>query len=360
MDTTSTGPNTTDYDYSGYYGLIANGTDFLVCNNGNVRDFRQAFIPTLYSIVFIVGVIGNGLVVFALLNSQRSNMTDVCLLNLAVSDLLFLISLPFWAHYAAISEWTLGNIMCRAVTALYMLGFYGSIFFMTVMTLDRYFIIVHAQTSIFTKYRSVRGGTVLALLMWAFSLLASLPEIHFTQVKNESDGWTCKPEFPEGSAWWSFSYIKLNILGWVLPLSVILFCYSRIIPILLTLRSQKKHKAVRLILVLVAVFFIFWTPYNIVVFMHFLRHFGYMTSCEWKENLDMAMQWVETIAFSHCCLNPIIYAFVGQKFRNLVLKILKQWFPVCFGECTMIVSELSERRSSVYSRSSDVSSTKIF
>ncbi|KAB5586597.1 hypothetical protein PHYPO_G00003520 [Pangasianodon hypophthalmus] len=353
-------PNvTTTEDYSEYYDAITNN-DYQVCSNPNVSAFSQVFLPTLYSIVFIVGFIGNGLVLCVLVKyHQRANVTDVCLFNLALSDLIFLISLPFWGHYAAVNEWTFGDFMCHTVTALYMLGFYGSIFFMILMTLDRYAVIVHAQTSLFSKHRSVRASVAMAFFMWALSFAASLPTIVYSQAKNESDGWKCKEEYPEGTAWKLFSYIELNIFGLIFPLSVMVFCYSRIIPILMAIKSQKRHKAVRLILVLVIVFFLFWTPYNIVIFMKFLHHLGYMTSCQWQQDLNMAMQWVETIAFSHCCLNPIIYAFVGQKFRTLVLKILKQWFPVCFGHCTTIVSEFSERRGSMSSRSSVISSTKI-
>ncbi|XP_026782557.2 C-C chemokine receptor type 5-like [Pangasianodon hypophthalmus] len=312
--------------------------------------FSQVFLPSLYSVVFIVGLIGNGLVVCVLVKYHKgSNMSDLCLFNLALSDLLFLISLPFWAHYAAISKWTLGSFMCHAVTALYMLGFYGSIFFMVLMTIDRYAVIVHTYNSLFSKYRSVRTTIVLSLFMWTLSLGASLPAIIFSQVKNESDGWTCKVEYPEGTAWKSFSYIELNFLGLIIPLSVMVFCYSRIIPILMTMKSQKKHKAVKLVLVLVIVFFLFWTPYNIVIFLKFLHHLGYMNSCQRDQDLNMAMQWVETIAFSHCCLNPIIYAFVGQKFRNLFLKILKEWFPLCFGQGTTVESEVSERMTTMHS-----------
>ncbi|XP_053350639.1 C-C chemokine receptor type 5-like [Clarias gariepinus] len=349
----------TDLNYSDYYDELKGGIS-QVCNYNNVRDFSQVFLPSFFSIVFIVGFIGNGLVLCVLVKYRnRSNVTDVCLFNLALSDLLFLSSLPFWAHYAAIAQWTFGSFMCHAVTAFYMLGFYGSIFFMILMTLDRYAVIVHAHTSLFSKHRSVRASIVLALLMWVLSLAASLPMIIFSQVKNESNVLICTEEYPEGTKWKLFSYIELNILGLIFPISVMVFCYSHIIPVLMALKSQKRHKAVRLILVLVTVFFLFWTPYNIVIFLKFLRHMGYMTSCEWEQDLHMATQWVETIAFSHCCLNPIIYAFVGQKFRTLVLKVLKQWFPVCFGRCTTIVSEFSERRGSVSSRSSVISSTKI-
>ncbi|XP_060776305.1 C-C chemokine receptor type 5-like [Neoarius graeffei] len=326
------------------------------CNNTKVMTFSKVFLPSLYSIVFTVGLIGNGLVVCVLIKyHKKSNMSDLCLLNLAISDLLFLISLPFWAHYAAITEWTFGRFMCHAVTALYMLGFYGSIFFMILMTIDRYVVIVHTYTYLFSKHRSVRARIVLALLMWTLSLGASLPTIIFSKVNNESDVWKCRVEYPQGSTWKLVSYIELNILGLIIPLSVMLFCYSRIIRILMTMKSQKKHKAVKLMLVLVIVFFLFWTPYNIVIFLKFLHHLHYMNTCQWNQDLHMAMQWVEAIALSHCCLNPIIYAFVGQKFRNLFLKILKEWFPVCFGQCTTTESEFLERKPSIFLRSSEIS-----
>ncbi|XP_046702398.1 C-C chemokine receptor type 5-like [Silurus meridionalis] len=346
--------NMTAEDYYDY-----NETD-LVCSNNNVSVFSLVFLPTIYSIVFIVGFVGNALVLCVLVKyHQRSNVTDVCLFNLALSDLLFLISLPFWAHYAAVSDWIFGSFMCHAVTGFYMLGFYGSVFFMILMTLDRYSVIVHAHNSLFSKYRSVRASIAVAMFMWALSLGASLPTIIFSQVINDSNVLMCKEEYPEETFLLLFSYIEMNLLGLIIPLSVMVLCYSRIIPILMAMKSQKRHKAVKLVLVLVIVFFLFWTPYNIVLFMKFLRQFGYMASCQWEENLNMATQWVETLAFSHCCLNPIIYAFVGQKFRNSILKIFKQWFPICFGRCSIIVSEISERRSSMYSNSSVVSSTKI-
>ncbi|XP_026781944.3 C-C chemokine receptor type 4 [Pangasianodon hypophthalmus] len=336
---------TTTENYSAYYNIF--GNLFSDCNNTSVTAFSQAFLPSLYSIIFIVGLAGNGLVVFVLLKYHKtSNMSDLCLFNLAVSDLLFLISLPFWAHYAAISEWTFGSFMCHSVTALYMLGFYGSIFFMILMTVDRYAVIVHTYKSLLSKHRSARASIVLSLFIWALSLGVSLPAIIFSQVKNESSAWKCRVEYPQATMWKLVSYIELNILGLIIPLLVMVFCYSRIIPILMTMKSQKKHKAVKLMLILVTVFFLFWTPYNIVIFLKFLYQLGYMNTCLWDQDLNMAMQWVETIAFSHCCLNPIIYAFVGEKFRNLFLKVLKEWFPLCFGHCTTIESEFSERMTS--------------
>ncbi|KAL6461838.1 hypothetical protein MHYP_G00299830 [Metynnis hypsauchen] len=339
--------NTTPTD--DYYSFTV--VNFTPCNISDVKDFSRVFLPTLYSMVLIVGLIGNGLVFCVLVKYYRkSNMMDVCLFNLALSDLLFLISLPFWAHYAATNMWMFGSSTCQAVTAFYMLGFYGSIFFMLLMTMDRYLVTVHALTSLFFKCQSVNVGIALVSFVWVLSLGASLPTIIFSKGRNES----CTPEYPNNT-WRLVSYMELNILGLILPLTIMGFCYSQIIPTLAGMKSKKKHKAIKLILVLIIVFFLFWTPYSMVIFMYFLHYLGYMESCEWWHDLGLAMQWTETIAFSHCCLNPIIYAFVGQRFRTLVIKTLKEWFPICFSRCKTFNSQLTYTRSSTYStRSAEI------
>ncbi|XP_073703611.1 C-C chemokine receptor type 5-like [Garra rufa] len=345
---------TTSDHYGDYYDSA--GNTGAPCNNGNTKEFSKVFLPTLYSIVFILGFIGNGLVVWVLIRyRQKSNMTDVCLFNLALSDLLFLLSLPFWAH-SAMEEWIFGKFMCHTVTGLFMLGLYGSIFFMVLMTVDRYVVIVHAH-SIFSRNRSAKMGLVLASFVWLLSLFASLPNIIFAKEKKEAKT-SCGSEFP-ADGWKSFTYLKMNFLSLIIPLVIMSFCYSRIIPTLLSIKSQKRHKVIRLILAVVAVYFLFWTPYNIVMFILYLQTQGYLLTCDSHTSLSLAMQWVETIALSHCCLNPIIYAFAGQKFRRAVLKVLKEQFPLCFSQCTTLSRQLSERRSSVFTKSSEYSSTQI-
>ncbi|XP_056330955.1 C-C chemokine receptor type 5 [Danio aesculapii] len=346
----------TTTDYSDYYNT---GGYEQPCNNGQTKAFSEVFLPTLYSIVFIIGFIGNGLVVWVLVRyRQKSNMTDVCLFNLALADLLFLVSLPFWAHNA-MDEWIFGRFMCHTITGLFMIGLYASIFFMVLMTLDRYAIIVHAHSA-FSRNRSPKMGLALASLVWIISLFASLPNIIFARDKNETNSKiSCGSDFPNNTSWMSFTYINMNLLSLVFPLIIMSFCYSRIIPTLLSMKSQKKHKVVKLILAVVAVYFLFWTPYNIVMFLMFLQRCRFMLSCEWHNGLSLAMQWVETIALSHCCLNPIIYAFAGQKFRRAVLKVFKDQFPLCFKQCASFTHQLSERRSSMFSRSSEISSTQI-
>nr|XP_055065447.1 C-C chemokine receptor type 5-like isoform X3 [Misgurnus anguillicaudatus] len=335
-------------DYENYPG----SDNFAPSYNGNTKAFSEVFLPTFYSIVFIIGFIGNGLVVWVLIRyRQNFNMTDVCLLNLAIADLLFLVSLPFWAHSAR-ADWIFGKFMCHTVTGLYTLGLYGSIFFMVLMTVDRYVFIVHPN-SIFSKNHSAKMGLVLASFVWILSMFASLPNIIIAHESKEMNNSTYCGSYYSSDALKTFIYFKINVLSLFLPLIIMGYCYARIIPTLINLKSQNQHKIIRLILAVVAVYFLFWTPYNITIFLLFMQTQGYMQSHEWQNSLSLTMQWVETIAYSHCCLNPIIYGLVGEKFRREVIKVLKEQFPMCFRQCSAFSQQLSENRTSPFSRSNE-------
>lgn len=109
---------------------------------GDIRAFGELFLPPLYSLVFLFGLLGNSVVVFGLFKYKRlKSMTDVYLLNLAISDLLFVLSLPFWGYYAA-DQWVFGLGLCKLISWIYLVGFYSGIFFITLMSIDRYLAIV--------------------------------------------------------------------------------------------------------------------------------------------------------------------------------------------------------------------------
>lgn len=340
-----------DYDYFYYYSNTSTPTP---CETEFLTDFGKLFLPILYSLVFILGFIGNGLVVCVLMKQCHKNLTDLCLFNLALSDLLFLLTLPFYAHYTAVNEWVFGDFMCHVTSGFHNTGFYSSIFFMVVMTLDRYVLIMHAHT--IAKYRTIENGIALSFCVWVLSLFTSLPAFVFTQYASDRE--SCEYA-PENDIWFYYNAIATNILGLVIPFSVMVVCYSMIIPTLMKIRSTKKHRIVKLIIAIMIVFFLFWAPYNITLFLDFLRQIDQLNdNCELDTNLRLSTTVTEPIAFSHCCLNPIIYAFVGEKFMKrslLMLRKLLPWIPFPSGRD---FSENSIRMSSGISRNS-VTSTVI-
>ncbi|XP_004676301.1 PREDICTED: C-C chemokine receptor type 1 [Condylura cristata] len=298
---------TTDYDYG----------DASPCQKTEVRAFEAKLLPPLYSLVFIIGLVGNILVVLVLIQYKRlKSMTSIYLLNLAISDLLFLFTLPFWIDYKVKDNWVFGDAMCKFLSGLYDLGLYSEIFFIILLTVDRYLAIVHVVFAL--RARTVTFGIISSILIWLLAMLASLPGFYFSKTQWEFTRHTCSPHFHHRSSsqWKQFQALKLNILGLVLPLLVMTVCYTGIIKMLFKRPNEKKAKAVHLICAIMIIFFLFWTPYNLIVFVSAFQGVFLADNCEQSKQLDLAIQVTEVIANTHCCVNPVIYAFVGERFRK--------------------------------------------
>ncbi|XP_074842199.1 C-C chemokine receptor type 5-like [Carettochelys insculpta] len=293
------------------------------CKN-NVKQFASQFLPPLYSLVLIFGLVGNALVVLILIKYKRlKSMTDIYLLNLAISDLLFILSLPFWAYYAA-REWDFGDAMCKILSGAYYAGFYSGIFFIILLTIDRYLAIVHAVFALKARRRTY--GILTSVVIWGVAILASLPGSMFHTVQKETSYWTCSPHYPLGQErkWKQILILKMNILGLVIPMVIMIFCYIEIIKILLRCRNERKHKAVRLIFILMIVYFIFWAPYNVIVLMYAFQESFSMNNCESSSQMELGIQVTEAIAMFHCCMNPVIYAFAGENFRKYLYNFFQK------------------------------------
>ncbi|XP_008430374.1 C-C chemokine receptor type 5-like [Poecilia reticulata] len=338
-------------DYSSYYDYDNNQTSF-VCEQDDIRTFSKGFLVTIYTLVFILGFLGNGLVVCVLVKHRnQTNMTDMCLFNLAFSDLIFLLTLPFYSHYAMVGKWTFGDFMCRFLSCSHTTGFFSSIFFMVVMTLDRYMVIMYAHKV--ARYRTTKTCFSLIVLIWIMSVCVSLPTFVFTKLENDGETVSCFYG-PDSEGWVYYDLFATNILGLVIPMLVMVACYSRIIPTLVKMRTAKRHRIVKLIISIMIVFFLFWAPYHISRFLKFLYSIDLLASgCSVETSIKVSITVSEAIAYTHCCLNPIIYAFVGQKFMRRAMQLLKKWAP---GPVSF--TESSFRRSSVVSKSS-VTSTVI-
>ncbi|XP_045845741.1 C-C chemokine receptor type 1-like [Meles meles] len=306
---------TTEYDYEG----------ITPCQKGEVRAFGAQLLPPLYSLVFIIGLVGNILVLLVLMQHKRlKSMTSIYLLNLAISDLLFLFTLPFWIDYKLKDDWSFSDGTCKLLSGFYYTGLYSEIFFIILLTVDRYLAIVHAVFAL--RVRTVIFGLITSGAAWALALLASIPGFYFSKIQWEFSHTTCSLHFPHETlkAWKQFQALKLNMLGLVLPLLVMIICYTEIIRILLKRPNEKKAKAVRLIFVIMVVFFLFWTPYNLAILVSAFQDSLFTDECRQSKQLDLAIQVTEVIAYTHCCVNPVIYAFVGERFRRYLRQLLRQ------------------------------------
>ncbi|NXP55280.1 CCR4 protein, partial [Heliornis fulica] len=293
------------------------------CSEGNsFRRFRSLFLPILYCSVFVICLLGNSLVLWVLLTRKKlKTMTDICLLNLTVSDLLFIVPLPFQAYYAS-DQWVFGNVMCKIMAGIYYTGFYSGIFFITLMSIDRYIAIVHVVYA--TKVRTATCGVIITVILWLVALLVSVPNIWFNQQLEIEQSVQCISRYPSGSnTWKAASQLVAIILGLLIPLSILIFCYTQTLRNLQKCKNRKKAKAIRMIIIIVIFFFLFWTPFNIVLFLDSLQSLHVINNCKVSYQIALALQLTEAISFIHCCLNPMIYAFAGVTFKEHLTGLLQ-------------------------------------
>ncbi|XP_029959504.1 C-C chemokine receptor type 5-like isoform X2 [Salarias fasciatus] len=291
------------------------------------------FLPVLYAIFFVFGLVGNSVAIWILTCGVRlRSMTDVCLLNLALADLLLVCTFPFLAHQAR-DQWVFGDGMCKVVLGVYYIVFYCGIFFICLMSLDRYLAIVHAVYAMRARTRIF--GLIAAVVIWVAGFIVSVSELIFLKQQSvtNSDGnlsTFCFPDYPKPTYdssnthfWKIFNLLKMNVLGLLIPIFILCFCYSQIIFKLLSIRSTKKQ-AIRLILFVVAAFFYCWVPYNIASFVKAMELLYNNTNCESSKRLTLALQVTEANSYFHSCLNPFLYVFVGEKFRMHLLRLINR------------------------------------
>ncbi|KFO33263.1 C-C chemokine receptor type 9 [Fukomys damarensis] len=305
--------------------MTFNLTD-LFCKKTNVRQFASHFLPPLYWLVFVVGTVGNSLVVLVYWYCARvKTMTDTFLLNLAVADLLFLATLPFWA-IAAADQWKFHTFMCKAVNGLFRMNFYSCALLLVCISVDRYIAIAQAmKAQIWRRKRLVYSKTV-CCAVWALAAALCIPEILYSQVKRESGAAACTMVYPrDDSARVKFAVLTLKvILGFFLPFLVMAFCYAIIIHTLKRAKRSSKHKALKVTTAVLTAFVLSQAPYSCVLLLRTADAYAaFISSCAVSINVDICLQVTQTLAFLHSCLNPVLYVFVGERFRRDLVKTLR-------------------------------------
>ncbi|KAI1889152.1 hypothetical protein AGOR_G00176140 [Albula goreensis] len=299
---------------------------FTVCDKEEVRSFARVFLPAIYVLVLVTGLAGNSLVVAIYIYYKRlKTMTDVYILNLAVADLLLLLTLPFWAA-DAVNGWELGVGMCKLTSTLYGMNFNCGMLFLACISVDRYLAVSNSNIA-----RNVgrRHCLLVCLVIWVVAFVLGLPDMIFCTVKHGATRKSCLPIYPSSMARPTKATLEIMdvVLGFLLPFLVMLFCYSRVARALQNVpdvAQGKKWRAFKVLLAVVGVFFATQLPYNIVKFCRAMDIiYTLVTHCEVSKSLDIAMQVTESLALTHSCLNPILYAFIGASFRQHILKVMK-------------------------------------
>ncbi|XP_032763351.1 B1 bradykinin receptor [Rattus rattus] len=305
-------------------------------------DLLYRVLPGFVITICFFGLLGNLLVLsFFLLpwrqwwwqqrqRQQRLTIAEIYLANLAASDLVFVLGLPFWAENIGNRfNWPFGTDLCRVVSGVIKANLFVSIFLVVAISQDRYRLLVYPMTS--WGHRRRRQAQATCLLIWVAGGLLSIPTFLLRSVKVVPDlnVSACILLFPH-EAWHFARMVELNVLGFLLPGTAIIFFNYHI---LASLRGQKEANRTRcggpkgskttgLILTLVASFLVCWCPYHFFAFLDFLVQVRVIQDCSWKELTDLGLQLANFFAFVNSCLNPLIYVFAGRLLKTRVLGTL--------------------------------------
>lgn len=305
--------------------LLGNETDDMknVTDNSFTKT-GTVVITFIYFVVCAVGLSGNALVIYVILRyAKMKTVTNIYILNLAVADVLFMMSLPFIAMQLALVHWPFGAALCRLVMTVDSLNQFTSIFCLMVMSIDRYLAVVHPIKS--TKWRKPRMAKTINLAVWGVSLLVNMPIVIYSGLITKPGGCFCTIVWPEPQeVYYTVFMFYTFILGFFMPLLVICLCYLLIIikvkssglRVGSSKRKRSEKKVTRMVSIVVAVFVLCWLPFYV------FNVTSVTGTIDTTPILRSTFAFVVVLGYANSCANPILYAFLSDNFKKSFQNVL--------------------------------------
>lgn len=328
---------------SGNLSTPENGSANTSSPLGDTKDYMmsetwlRAILITLYCIIFVLGNTGNCLVVFVVIrNKSMQTITNIFITNLAISDIMMcLLAVPFTPLSGLLQDWVFGEALCHIVPMALGVSVHVSTLTSTAIAIDRYFVIVHP----FKPRMKVIMCLLLIKAIWIISISISLPLAIYQQVSwdEKEDAFLCHEEWPKATARQFFTVISL-ILQYIVPCSIISFCYTKVSMKLHTrararigtgtrtadrdeLEMRRKRRTNKMLIAMVAIFVCCWLPLNLV---HLTIE--YNSELQHGKYFLLVFFIAHVIAMSSTIYNPFLYAWMNENFK----KEFKQVIPCLF------------------------------
>ncbi|KAF4094098.1 hypothetical protein AMELA_G00009190 [Ameiurus melas] len=317
------------------------------CNatlNGKEKEEIQAattvlLVPLLYLVSFVFGFPTNLLALFVLLFRTKKFPSTILLVNLTCCDLLLLLMLPLRIiyHFQG-NNWAFGEVSCRLLIALLYGNMYGSVICLALIAVDRYVALVHPFGA--KTLRSYKTSILMSMMVWIVVVIAAAPLLASRQsyfISNLSIT-TCHDALPEKEQENYFLpyFASLFFLCFLLPLFVVVFCYSAILHTLVAAGARYAH-ATRVTALVLVVFIVCLLPSNILLLMHYSKFLYKHNDGKDYDDVDteevqgsydnynrLYVPYMISLAIStfNSCIDPFIFYYVSEDFREKARKLL--------------------------------------
>ncbi|XP_048841360.1 C-C chemokine receptor type 6a [Brienomyrus brachyistius] len=338
-----------------------NNTSFVEpCDLENKQDGFHVARIYIHAAVCVLGLLGNILVIVTYtLYKRAKSMTDVYLLNVAIADLMFVVTLPL-IIYNEQYDWVMGDASCKLLRGIYSVNLYSGMLLLACISGDRYLAIVQARRSFGIRSKAMTYSRIICVAVWVLALSLSVPTFMYSEKHSEGAFHTDIEYFHNDEEWSEdqleseifgeepgmLCYLRFRnngtakvlkvaipttqmVMGFLVPFFIMGFCYISIIITLLQAKNFQRHKAVRVVMAVVVVFIICHLPFNATLLYYTLVMF-IEKDCSEEIHILKGLAVTESLAYLHCCLNPVLYAFIGVKFRNHFRKIMEDLW--CLGK----------------------------
>lgn len=295
---------------------------------------ERYFLSPTYAFEFCVGFPGNLLVIlgyiFCLPEWQSCN---IYLFNLALSDLVFLCTLPHLSYLYAQDQMEISPLACIINRYILHVNLYSSILFMVWLSMDRYLLIKYPTKNHYLLKR--RTAVIITSLSWLAVNVEVTPMVGLMiqdlQRQNMS---RCKDFASLKGDIDVFGYsLGLTLTGYLLPLLGLCVFSHQIAHLLriqeraLQRRTSSYKRPLRVAVSAAVMFLVLYSPY------HVLRNVRIGSQQPWAGLQLCTKTYIEALyilsrplAFFHSVINPVFYFLMGDKFRDLMLSHLRKLF----------------------------------
>ncbi|KAM8946108.1 neuropeptides B/W receptor type 2 [Pelodytes ibericus] len=296
-------------------------------NNELSPDF-YIILPVIYSVICVVGLTGNTAVIYVILKAPKmKTVTNLFILNLAIADDLFTLVLPINIAEILLHYWPFGVVLCKIILSIDLYNIFSSIFFLTVMSIDRYLVVLATVRSKRMPYRTYRAAKIISLLVWFLVIIIVLPFTVFAGVyMDDLEFKSCGLNFPKPEkTWFKASRIYTLMLGFAIPVSTICILYMVMLYKLRHMRLNSNAKALDkakkrvtiMVFVVLAVCLFCWTPFHLATIVS-------LTTDLQETSLVIGISYfITSLSYANSCLNPFLYAFLDDSFRKSFRKLLE-------------------------------------
>ncbi|XP_012887066.1 PREDICTED: P2Y purinoceptor 4 [Dipodomys ordii] len=305
------------------------GEDEVELNCWFNEDFKFILLPVSYAIVFILGLGLNAPTLWLFLFRLRPwDATATYMFHLALSDTLYVLSLPTLVYYyAAHNHWPFGTGLCKFIRFLFYWNLYCSVLFLTCISVHRYLGICHPLRSL--RWGRPRFARLLCLAVWLVVAGCLVPNLFFVTTSIRGANILChdttRPE--DFDHYVHFSSAVMGLL-FGFPCLVTLVCYGLMArrlyqPLPGAAQSSSRLRSLRTIIVVLTVFAVCFVPFHITRTIYYLaRLLG--ADCHVLNIVNVVYKVTRPLASANSCLDPVLYLFTGDKYRRQLWQLCRR------------------------------------